>query len=74
MSNNNISVLLDTVLERSIPHIANLFFIKEIIHQMKTQVDSYEAAEKFLDKMILKEQDPTKSTDLKILQMYLSQK
>lgn len=41
---------------------------------MKTHVDSYEAAEKFLDKMILKEQDPLKSTDLKILQMYLSQK
>lgn len=74
MSNKNISALLDTVLERSIPHIANLSFIKEFIQQMKTQVDSYEAAEKFLDKMILKEQDPLKSTDLKILQMYLSQK
>ncbi|MFQ6125305.1 MAG: hypothetical protein ACE5R6_11975 [Candidatus Heimdallarchaeota archaeon] len=74
MSNNNISALLDTVLERSIPHIANLSFIKETIHQMKVQVDSYEAAEKFLDKMILKERDPTKNTDLKILQMYLSQK
>ncbi len=74
MSNNNISTLLDTVLERSIPHITNLSFIKEIIQQMKTQVNSYEAVEKFLDKMILKEQDPTKSTDLKILQIYLSQK
>jgi hypothetical protein len=39
---------------------------------MKTQFDSYDAAEKYLDEIILKEQDPTKRTDLKILHMFLT--
>ena len=70
--NNNLHALLDAALERSIPHIANLAFIKETIQQMKIQLDSYNAVEEFLDEMILKEQDQTKCTDLKILQMFLT--
>ena len=68
----NLYTQLDNALEQSIPHITNLVFIKEIIQQMKAQLDSYDAAEKFLDEIILKEQEPTKRTDLKIFHMFLT--
>lgn len=63
---------LDNALEQSIPHITNMEFIKALLQQMKTQLDSYDAAEKYLDEITLKEQDPTKRTDLKILHMFLT--
>ena len=68
----NLHPQLDSALEQSIPHITNLEFIKEIIQQMKAQLDSYDTAEKYLDEIILKEQEPTKRTDLKIFHMFLT--
>jgi len=70
---NNPHNLLDEALERSIPHITNLPYIKEIILLIKDQ--QFEALTEisgYLDNIILKEQDPTKCTDLKIIQMSLA--
>jgi len=68
----NLHTQLDSAVEQSIPHLANIVFVKEIVQQMKAQLDSYDAVEKFLDEIILKEQNPTKRTDLKIFQMFLT--
>ena len=68
----NLHSQLDNALEQSFPHLTNLEFIKEFVQQMKAQLDSSAAAEKYLDEIILKEQDPTKRTDLKILYMFLT--
>ena len=69
---HNLHTQLDSAFEQSIPHITNLEFIKEIVQQMKAQLNSSDAAKKYLDEIILKEQDPTKRTDLKIIYMYLT--
>ncbi len=70
---NNPHNLLDEALERSIPHITNLTYIKEIILLIKDQqFESFTEVSGYLDNMILKEQDPTKCTDLKIIQMSLT--
>ena len=68
---HNLHTQLDIALEQSIPHITNIEFIREIVQQLKARLNSFDAAEKYLDEIILKEQDPTKRTDLKILHMYL---